>query len=253
MHEFERHEILTERVAVAVDGAPMGAYLARPAAQDATAGVVVGMELFGVTAHVRDVCERFARHGYAALAPDFHHRGAPGVELAHDEGGRTRGFELLAAMTRSGAVADVAAAVDVLHARGCARVGMLGLSLGGHIAFLAATALPLDAVALAYAGWLPSTEIPLSRPEPTLALAPGISCPVLIVVGEHDHVVPPADRAAVATALQEADVGHVVVEIAGAGHGFLCDRRPGFEPAAATEAWERIDAFLDSELSPARD
>jgi carboxymethylenebutenolidase len=252
MPELDLSEILTERISVPVGGASMGAYVARPAAQDATVGVIVGMELFGVSAHVRDVCERLARHGYAALAPDFHHRTEPGVELAHDEDGRARGFELLAAMTRGGAVADVAAAADALRARGCERVGMVGLSLGGHIAFLAATHVPLDAVAIAYAGWLASTDIPLSTPQPTLTLATGIACPVLIVVGEHDHVVPPADRDAVAAALGHADVPHELVQIAGAGHGFLCDRRPGFDAGAADEAWSRIDAFLAAELSPAR-
>jgi carboxymethylenebutenolidase len=111
---------------------------------------------------------------------------------------------------------------------------------------------PLDAVVIAYAGWLPSTDIPLSTPEPTLALAAGIACPVLIVVGEHDHVVPPADRDAVAAALRDAGVRHAVAEIPGAGHGFLCDRRPGFDPAAAEAAWERIDAFLSAELGAPR-
>ncbi len=38
------------------------------------------MELFGLSAHVRDVCERLAGLGYLALAPDLYHRSAPGVE-----------------------------------------------------------------------------------------------------------------------------------------------------------------------------
>jgi carboxymethylenebutenolidase len=248
MLDLAPSEILSERTVVPVEGGSMGAYLARPAEQLPTAGVIVGMELFGVTAHVRDVCERLARRGYAALAPDFHHRVAPGAELPHDAAGRERGFELLGEMTRAGAMGDVAAAAGALRARGCARVGMLGLSLGGHIAFLAATELDLAAVAVAYAGWLPSTDIPLSRPEPTLARAGGIRCPVLLVVGEHDEVVPPSDRAAIAAALDEAGVAYELVEVVAAGHGFLCDRRPGFDPAAAAEAWRRIDAFLLREL-----
>ncbi|GIH46652.1 carboxymethylenebutenolidase [Microbispora rosea] len=55
-------------------------------------GVVVAMELFGVSAHVRDVCERLAADGYLALAPDLYHRDAPGIELPHDAAGRERGF-----------------------------------------------------------------------------------------------------------------------------------------------------------------
>ncbi|SIQ68768.1 carboxymethylenebutenolidase [Microbispora rosea] len=44
------------------------------------------------------------------------------------------------------------AAMDHLRARGCARVGMVGLSVGGHVAYLAAARLDLAAVAVAYGG-----------------------------------------------------------------------------------------------------
>jgi carboxymethylenebutenolidase len=47
--------------------------------------VVVGAEIYGITGHVRAVCERLADLGYVALAPDVHHRAAPWVELAEDE------------------------------------------------------------------------------------------------------------------------------------------------------------------------
>src|SRR4051794_16264420 len=134
--ELDLDSILTERVILPVGGTRMGAYLARPTEEAPRAGVIVGMELFGVTAHVRDVCERLARHGYAALAPDVHHRAEPGVELAHDETGRTRGFELLDALTRDGVVADIAATADALRERGCARVGELGVIVRGQIEFL---------------------------------------------------------------------------------------------------------------------
>src|SRR3954453_2961946 len=226
--ELDLASILTERVILRVGGTRMGAYLARPAEEAPRAGVIVGMELFGVTAHGRDVCERLARHGYAALAPDVHHRAEPGVELAHDERGRARGVELLDALTRDCAVADVAAALDALWGRGCTRVGMLGLSVGGHIAFLAAAQLDLDAVAAVYPSWLCSTDIALGRTEATLSLAPAIGCPLLPVLGEPAHVVPPADRAEITAALNAAGVAHEFAEIAGARHGFLCDRRPGF-------------------------
>jgi carboxymethylenebutenolidase len=74
------------------------------------------------------------------------------------------------------------------------RVSMVGLSLGGHIAYVAATEFDLAEVAVFYGGWLPSTDIPISRPEPTLSLPPNLTGPVLFLVGEEDHVVPPAQH-----------------------------------------------------------
>ncbi len=64
------------------------------------------------------------------------------------------------------------------------RVSMVGLSLGGHIAYVAATEFDLAEVAVFYGGWLPSTDIPISRPEPTLSLPPNLTGPVLFLVGE---------------------------------------------------------------------
>src|ERR1700730_9819794 len=99
--ETESYAVRAERVDVQVgEGSPMGAYLARPAVSGPFPGVLVAMELFGVDAAVRDVCDRLAGLGFVALAPDLHHRTAPGAELPRDPAGRERGFELLGLMTR---------------------------------------------------------------------------------------------------------------------------------------------------------
>jgi carboxymethylenebutenolidase len=239
-------QIVRSKVTVPVPGvaAPMAGYLACPQGVPGAPGVVVGMELFGVTAHVRDVCDRLAGLGYAALAPDLYHRLEPGAELAEDDQGRVRGFALLGGLTREGVVADIAATLDGLRARGHAVRGMVGLSVGGHLAYLAATRLPLPAVVVAYGGWLPTTDISVSRPEPTLALTPGITGRVLVLVGEQDAVVPAEHRRAVAEALAAAGVPHTVVEFPGVGHGFLCDTRPTYDADAAERAWQLIAGTL---------
>src|SRR5690348_12389183 len=47
-------------------------YLAKPTGVPGI-GVVVMMEAYGLNAFVKGVCERFARAGYMALAPDIYH------------------------------------------------------------------------------------------------------------------------------------------------------------------------------------
>ncbi len=245
-----RTAILTERVEIGLDGeAPMSAYLARPTGPGPFADVVVAAELFGVSAHVRDVCERLAALGYRALAPDLHHRTSPGVELPEDAAGRERGFELLQQMTRDQVLSDVQAAIDYLRTGKDARVGMVGLSVGGHIAYLAATKLDLAAVAVLYGGWIPTTEIPLGRPEPTLTCTPHITARMLILVGEQDHIIPPEHRQTIAQALRAAAVRHEIVEYSGALHGFLSDRRNTYQTEAANDAWRRIQELLSEELN----
>jgi carboxymethylenebutenolidase len=243
--------ILTHTVDIEVaDGTTMGGYVARPNRPGSFPGVVVGMELFGLTAHVREVCERLAALGFVALAPDLYHRTAPGVELAEDAAGRERGFELLHRQTRDEVLRDIAAAIDRLRADGSSAVGMVGLSVGGHVAYLAATEFDLPAVAVVYGGWLPTTDIPLSRPDPTLARTSRITGRLLFLVGEDDKVVPPDHRQQVGTALRAADPRHELVEYPGVPHGFLSARRAGYDEAAADDTWRRIADLLSAGLIP---
>ncbi len=242
-------DIVTRTVDIAVDdGTTMRGYVARPTGPGPYPGVVVAMELFGLSAHVREVCEQLADLGFVVLAPDLYHRTAPGVELAEDAAGRERGFELLHQQTREQVLRDIAAAIDRLRADGSAAVGMVGLSVGGHVAYLAATEFDLPA-AVIYGGWLPTTDIPLGRPEPTLARTPQITGRILILVGEHDQVVPAEHRREIAQALRAAGVRHEVVTYPGVAHGFLSDRRTTYDPTAARDAWRRIQDLLTAELS----
>jgi carboxymethylenebutenolidase len=237
-------EILTQRVPA------LDAYLARPAAPGRHPGVVVFHELFGISAHVRAVAERLASTGHVAIAPNLHRRTDPALELAHDDAGRTCGFALLENLKRESVLADADAAIAELRARGCERVGLLGLSLGGHVAYLTATARDdLAAAVVAYGGWIPTTDIPISRPEPTIALTPSITAPLLLLVAGADHAVDAEQPRAVAAALRDANVRHEVVEYPTAQHGFLCEHRATYDRDAACDAWARIDALFAAELS----
>jgi carboxymethylenebutenolidase len=233
--------ILTHTVEIDVGaGTPMGAYVARPLAPAGTAVVVAG-ELFGISEHVREICEQLAERGHLAIAPDLHHRSAPWVELPEDEAGRARGFELLGQLTRAGVLGDLSATLTHLRDAGASDVAMLGLSVGGHIAYLAAAELPIGSAAVLYGGWLPTTDIPLSRPQPTLTLP--LAAPLLYVVGEDDHVVPADHRRQIAAALRAGGDEHEFVAYPGVGHGFLNRRRGTYAPDAARDAHSRVEAF----------
>lgn len=247
-------DIISEQIAIPVGaGAPMGAYMARPRGSGAYPAVIVGMELFGITHYIRSVADRLAAQGYLAVAPDFYHRAQPGAELSYDQAGRTRGFELLHQVGRADAIQDVRSTIAFLRAQaGCSgKVGFLGLSVGGHIGYLAATQLDLAACAIFYAGWLTSTDIELSQPEPTIALTPGIarqSGRILYLVGERDNLVTPAQRAEIAQALVSANVQHELVIYPEAQHGFFCDERDSFDPAASADAWARTLQLFEAAL-----
>jgi carboxymethylenebutenolidase len=184
-------------------GTVMKAYVARPAEPSAWPAVLVGFEMFGVTGYLRGIAERLAGAGYVAMVLDFDHRhpsdGRSHVELTADAEGRSRGIDLVGGLSRHEVRADVQAALDHLagHGAGSGAAAILGLSAGGHIAYYAATQVPLAALVVFYPGWLTGTEIALSRPEPTLALSPRIAelgTPVVFLIGDDDHLFSAAQR-----------------------------------------------------------
>ncbi len=237
---------LTQTVHIPVPGAPpMPGYLARPPTGEPSGAVIVGMELFGINAHVRDVCDRLAGLGYLAIAPDLYHRSAPGIELAENEQGRDRGFELLAQLTRPQVLTDVTATIDHLADYATPLTGMVGLSVGGHVAYLAAAHLDIPATAIFYGGWIPTTDISISQPQPTIDATAGITGRILMIVGDQDALIPPDQRRQLADALRTASVEHELIEYPGAGHGFLSNRRPSHHPTAAQDAWTHLTHFLD--------
>ena len=233
----------TEKISVA-DGTTMPAYCVRPAGDQRPVGVIVAHELFGVNPDIQGVADDLARAGYLAIAPEFYHRDAPpGRWLERDDEGRKEGFTYLNRLERDQALADAAAAQDWLRGQ-VDRVAMVGFSAGGHLSYLAACRLPIDRTAVLYGGWLASTDIPMSRPTPTLELTPGISGRLLYLTGEDDALIDAAQREQIGAALRNAGVRHEVVSYPGTGHAFFWPGTPPFSQQARDDAWSRILALL---------
>jgi carboxymethylenebutenolidase len=230
------------------DGTTLPAYLARPATDPAPAGVIVAHELFGVNPDIRGVAGDLARAGFLTIAPEFYHRdAAPGRWLERDGAGRQEGFGYLNRLRRDQALADVAAARQWLRSvPGIERVAVVGFSAGGHLSYLAACKLPVTRTAVLYGGWLPSTDIPMSQPTPTLDLTPGITGRLLYLVGEDDALIDAGHREQIRTALAAAGVDHELVSYPGVGHAFFWPGTPPFSREARDDAWHRIVELLAS-------
>lgn len=214
----------------AADGHRFQAYCARPAGAPRGAMVVV-QEIFGVNAHIRSLCDRFAAEGYLALAPALYDRVERGVELAYGPEGVARGREVRQRVTDDMAMLDVAASVTCARAE-AGRVGVIGFCWGGTLAWLSACRLGKVSAAVAYYG----TNIAGYVNE-----APKV--PVLLHFGEQDSHIPPAHVEKIRAAYPAIEL-----HLYPAGHGFNCDDRAAYEPASARQAWERTLAFLAHHL-----
>ena len=231
-----------------LDGTSLPVYVARPAADPARTGVIVAHELFGVNPDIRGVADDLAGAGYLAIAPEFYHRdAAPGRWLERDDAGRQEGFGYLHRLQRDQALADVAAGIGWLRCQpGIDRVAMVGFSAGGHLSYLAACRLPVSRTAVLYGGWLPSTDIPMSQPTPTLELTPGITGRILYLAGEDDALIDAGQRKEIRGALRAAGVDHEMVSYPGVQHAFFWPGTPPFSQAARDVAWARVLELLAS-------
>lgn len=228
------------------DGTTMQAYLAEPSTDHAPAGVIVAHELFGVNPDIRGVADDLAADGYLTIAPEFYHRDAPpGHWLERGDSGRQEGFAYLNRLTRPQALDDTAACISWLKSqRGIGQIAMIGFSAGGHLSYLAACQLPISRTAVLYGGWLPTTDIPLSRPAPTLELTAGIGGRILYLVGEDDTLIDVVQRRQIRGALQAAGTDHEFITYPGAAHAFFWPGTPAFNQKARDDAWSRILTML---------
>ncbi len=210
-----------------------GGYLGVPAAGRGP-GVVVIQEWWGLVDHVRDVCERLAREGFVALAPDLY-RG----EVTTDPGEAQR---LMMDLDMPRAEGDLEQAIEALlnhDAVEGARVGCIGFCMGGQLALHAATRnRRIGAVVDCY-GIHPNVTLDLSE----------MNAPVLGVFAENDDFVTAEAVRKLEAELASAGVRTHFQTYIGVDHAFLNDSRPDvYDAATAREAWSDILAFLRAEL-----
>ena len=220
-----------------VDGFVFPAWVARPAGTPRGA-VVVLQEIFGVNAHIRDVAERYAAAGYLAVAPATFARVQPGIDLGYSDADMQQGVALKSAVGQQHGVdvwADIQAAITWASEDCGGKVGIVGFCWGGLLAWQAACELQGLAGAVCYYGGGMTTALEAAREA---------HCPVLAHFGRRDHFIPEAGVQLFAAAHPK----QVDVHLYDADHGFHCDQRGAYEPAAATSANERTLAFFAQHL-----
>jgi len=216
----------------ASDGFELGAYRAAPTGTP-IGGVVVIQEIFGVNEHIRAVADRYAAHGYLAIAPALFDRVERGVELGYDADGMTQGIELARVKTDPVAVMlDLRAAAAAVASAG--KVGVVGYCWGGLLT--ARCAIECGDVFAAASSYYGGGTPTLKDHTPVV--------PMVMHYGELDHALPLEDVRALAAAWPQVTV-HVYD---GAQHGFNCDQRASWDAVSAALAEERTLAFFAERL-----
>jgi carboxymethylenebutenolidase len=209
-------------------------YLALPP-RGSGPGVLVLQEWWGLVDHIRDVCDRLARAGFVALAPDLY-RGATTSDP--DAAGR-----LMMDLEIPRAAADLEAAAARLLGESAVAggtVGVVGFCMGGQLALLAGTRSPRIGAVVDCYGIHPNVKLDLA----------GLAAPVLGIFAERDAFVPPAAARKLEAELRTAGKRADFTIFPGVDHAFLNDTRADvYDAAAAERAWGMIVSFLRAELA----
>lgn len=205
-------------------------YLARPDDGKPHPGVIVIQEWWGLEPHVKSLAERLAHAGYVVLAPDLYHGKV--VTEPNDA------MKAMMALNLDRAVDEIQQAVDYLQSRDDVqpkKVGVVGFCMGGRLTWRVAEREngELAAIAPFYAGGF----------QPTAEDIQKVTAPALVVWGELDQGIPASQREHIEKSLRDEGKTYKVL-LYHAGHAFMNDTHPTYEPSSANQAWsELLDWF----------
>ena len=225
-----------------VDGGEMKLYLNVPEGPSAFPGIVVIHHGPGVDQFVREIVDRLAGEGYAAIAPDLFHRITDSM-LADGSSRRDH-------LSDPEIVADLNATVEYLGRQPSVagdRLGITGFCMGGRVVWLGAAATPHFSAAVPYYGggimvpWGKADQSPFQRSQ-------GINCPMMFHFGEIDGNPSQADMARMDADLTRLGKEHQFFTYPGADHAFMNDLGEKYDRAAAEVSWPRTLEFFSQHL-----
>lgn len=192
-------------------------------------GLVLVQEIFGVTDHIRELCDQYAADGYDVIAPSLYDRQERGFEAEYTQDGIAQAMKLRDGHDMKFSVGDVQACIDWLRdERGQSKVFITGYCYGGTVAWVAACRCKgLDAASGYYGRGI--VEHILETPL----------CPTILHFGRSDASIPMEWVERIA-----AEHPEVTVHVYEAGHGFNSDRRTDYSEVDARRARERTLALF---------
>jgi carboxymethylenebutenolidase len=216
------------------------AYRAQPKGKTHLPVIIVIHEAFGVHEHIADVCRRFAKLGYLAIAPNlFEREGDPSVLPTIQQ----LDEQILSKVPDAQAMDDLDATVAWAgeHGGDLNRLGVNGFCWGGRIAWLYAEHNPKLKAVVAWYGRVTGAKNALTPANPLDQVA-DLHAPVLGLYGLQDKSIPQDTLEQMKQAIAQGPQvgrGSQFVVYDDAGHAFFADYRPSYKKADAEDGWRR--------------
>ena len=220
------------------------AYRAMPATGGNFPTVLVVQEIFGVHEHIRDMCRRFAKLGYFAIAPELYARQGDVSKMANVQEIMDN---VVKKVSDQQVMSDLDAAVAYAKSSGKAdvsRLAVTGFCWGGRIVWMYAAHNPGVKAAAAWYG--PLDRSYYAADKSALDAVKDLKAPVLGLYGGADQGIPAESVNKMREAMRAANKQGEIVVYPDAPHGFNADYRPSYRKEAAEDGWKRLQAWFKS-------
>ena len=231
---------------------PMRTYFFRPAVESTPfPGIILYSEIFQMTGPIRRFATFLAGHGYLVAVPEVYHELEPaGTVLAYDQAGSDKGNydkytkELAAYDDDSRSLLRHMATMPECNGR----LGVVGICLGGHLAFRAAINPEVRAAVCFYATDIHSGTLGAGKKDDSLARASDIKGELLHIWGRQDPHVPVEGRRQILAHLDEVGANYQWIEVNGA-HAFMRDEGYRYDPELELQLKSMMLSVLHRKLA----
>jgi carboxymethylenebutenolidase len=218
------------------------AYRALPAKGRNHPTVLVVQEIFGVHEHIKDLCRRFAKTGYLAVAPELYARQG---DVSNMQNIQDIISKVVSKVPDSQVLSDLdaAAAWAQKNQGDTSKLAVTGFCWGGRIVWLYAAHNANLKAGAAWYGRLVGPANPL-QPKNPIDVVADLKAPVLGLYGAKDRGIPVESVEKMREALKAAGKTNCEIKVYEAEHGFNADYRPSYDKASAEDAWAKMLAWF---------
>lgn len=236
-------DLVVGAVKIPVKDGEIPAYRAMPATGKSFSVVLVVQEIFGVHEHLQDICRRFAKLGYLAIAPELYARQGDVSKLSDIQEIRSK---VVSKVPDAQVMSDLDATVAwaAKSSKGNVdKLGITGFCWGGRIVWLYAVHNPQVKAGVAWYGRLVGDSTPLTPKQP-VGIAETLNVPVLGLYGGSDEGIPVETVEKMREALKASKSGSEIIVYPDTPHGFYADYRPSYRKEQAQDGWKRLQAWF---------
>ena len=219
------------------------AYRAMPDGGGKNPTVLVIHEIFGVHGHIKDVCRRWAKLGYYAIAPELFARQG---DAAAEKDMHKLMTDIVSKKPDAESMSDLDATMAFAKSSGSAdteRAAVTGFCWGGRQTWLYAAHNPSLKAGVAWYGPLGAPTNALHPKNPPDIVA-DLKVPVLGLYGGMDKGITHDQIEAMQKKLADAGGASKIIVYGDAGHAFYADYRPSYVKADAEASWQEATAWL---------